>query len=206
MAQIRVSLGFAQASEHQLEETAGEVIDGMTGNAAYPTPPLTMVALQTLLTAFTEAIAAQAQGGPAATALKDQKKDALIAGLRLLANYVQGACNNDLAVLLSSGFEAVSTSRSRSPLEKPEGVEVDNGNTGELILKVPPVKNARTYEVRHATAAAPGVWALGGLFTGARAMRVSGLTPGTLYALQVRAIGGSTGYSDWSDAVSHMSM
>jgi hypothetical protein len=33
-----------------------------------------------------------------------------------------------------------------------------------------------------------------------------GLTPGTTYSLQVRAVGGSTGYSDWSDAVSHMSL
>ena len=37
-------------------------------------------------------------------------------------------------------------------------------------------------------------------------MPVNGLTPGTNYTFQVRAIGGSTGYSDWSDPVSHMSM
>lgn len=37
-------------------------------------------------------------------------------------------------------------------------------------------------------------------------MPLNGLTPGTQYQVQVRAIGGSTGYSDWSDSVSHMSM
>ncbi|MGH7976559.1 MAG: fibronectin type III domain-containing protein [Limisphaerales bacterium] len=32
------------------------------------------------------------------------------------------------------------------------------------------------------------------------------LTPGAMYSVQVRAVGGSTGYSDWSDPVSHMAM
>jgi len=35
---------------------------------------------------------------------------------------------------------------------------------------------------------------------------INGLSAGTLYKLEVRAIGGSTGYSDWSDSVEHMSM
>jgi len=206
MPQIRVSLGFARESEHELEETAGEVIDGMTGNADFPTPPITMLELQTFLTAFTAALAAQAQGGTAATAWKDQKMEELITALRKLANYVQDKSGNDLAKMLSSGFEAVTGERTRSPLLQPEAVRVENGNSGELIMKVPPVKNAKAYEVRYSTAAAPAVWVMGGLFTGARAMRVTGLTPGTMYTLQVRAIGGTTGYSDWSDPISHMSM
>ena len=35
---------------------------------------------------------------------------------------------------------------------------------------------------------------------------INGLTAGTNYSIEVRAIGGSTGYSDWSDPVSHMSL
>ena len=52
----------------------------------------------------------------------------------------------------------------------------------------------------------PGPWQSGGLFTNSRSMPLNGLTPGTNYTVQVRAIGGSTGYSDWSDPVSHMSL
>jgi len=37
-------------------------------------------------------------------------------------------------------------------------------------------------------------------------MAVEGLTPGGNYQFEARAIGGSTDQSDWSDAVSHMSM
>jgi hypothetical protein len=53
---------------------------------------------------------------------------------------------------------------------------------------------------------APGPWQGGGLFTNSRSMPLNGLTPGTNYTIQVRAVGGATGYSDWSDPVSHMSM
>ncbi|HZQ47067.1 MAG TPA: fibronectin type III domain-containing protein [Verrucomicrobiae bacterium] len=35
--------------------------------------------------------------------------------------------------------------------------------------------------------------------------QLTGLTPGQLYQIRVRAVGGSTGYGDWSDAVSHRS-
>jgi hypothetical protein len=37
-------------------------------------------------------------------------------------------------------------------------------------------------------------------------MPANGLTPGTTNRFQVRAIGGSTGYTNWSDPVSHISM
>ena len=37
-------------------------------------------------------------------------------------------------------------------------------------------------------------------------MIVTGLTPGTVYAIQVRALGGTTGSGDWSDPVAHMCM
>jgi len=53
---------------------------------------------------------------------------------------------------------------------------------------------------------APGPWQTGGLFTSRRAMCVNNLTPGTNYTFQVRAIGGSTGDSDWSDPSGHMSL
>ena len=53
---------------------------------------------------------------------------------------------------------------------------------------------------------APGPWQSGSLFTNSRSMPVNNLTPGTNYSFQVRAIGGSTGYSGWCDAVSHMSL
>ena len=49
-------------------------------------------------------------------------------------------------------------------------------------------------------------WQAVGVFTYSRPILIENLTPGTTYTMQARAIGGSTGYSDWSDPVSHMAM
>lgn len=69
--------------------------------------------------------------------------------------------------------------------------------------------NARAYEARFAligTGGTPGPRLPTQLFTSSRGMKITSLTPGGMYTFQVRAVGGSTGYSDWSDAVSHMSL
>jgi len=128
----------------------------------------------------------------------------LLGELRLLAGYVQISCNNDMATLLSSGFQAMSTNRAQSPLEKPTGLDVQNGTSGQLVASVAPVKNTSLYEGR---AKGPtGDW-LPSVFTGdSQHITFDGLTPGTTYTIQVRALGGLTGQSDWSDPSSHMSM
>ena len=173
------------------------------------TPPVTKPALETALGDFTAAIAAQAQGGTAATADKENKRAVLVGLLRQLAAYVQEQCGNNLATLLSSGFEAVSTNRASVPLEKPHIRDVKNGISGQLLTRVGPVKNAKCYELRFAVVApggALGPWQSGGLHTDSRSMPLDGLTAGTMYQIQARVIGGSTGYSDWSDPTNHMSL
>ena len=209
MPHLRVLLGFATAADHSLEETATAVHMKTYGNAAYPSPPVTEPDFAAALSAFSAAIPIAAQGGPADTADKNNKRNALIFLMRLLAGYVQEKCNNDLATLLSSGFDAVSTNHASSPLVAPTIKDLINGMSGQIKVRVTPVANAKCYEVRYALIGAdgaPGPFQNGGLFTNSRAMAINGLTPGENYQFQVRAIGGSTGYSDWSDPVSHMSL
>jgi hypothetical protein len=51
-----------------------------------------------------------------------------------------------------------------------------------------------------------GIW-LPSVFSGdSRRITFDGLIPGAMYTIQVRALGGATGQSDWSDPSSHMSM
>ncbi|MBL9113379.1 MAG: hypothetical protein JNJ83_00115 [Verrucomicrobiaceae bacterium] len=209
MPQLRVLLGFSNAPDHSLEELATNVIAKLYGNAAYPNPPVTLVALTGARDAFSAAIAAAAQGGPAQTADKNNKREALVSLLRQLAGYVQENHDNDLARLLSSGFEAASTNRASSPLEAPDITDIINGGTGQLILRIPAIPNAKCYEVRMALippGGAPGPYQSAGLFTNSRAIIINGLMSGGNYQFQVRAVGGSTNYSDWSNPVIHMSL
>jgi hypothetical protein len=194
-------------SAEQLVAFCGGIIKGLTGNPAYPNPPIDMKTLQAAVDDLNAAIAAQAHGGKAATAEKKNKQESLIPILRILKHYVEDNCGNDPAVLLSSGFQTGQYTRNRLPLANPSILSIDTGNSGELVLKLTPIARARCYEVRIASVgagSAPGPWQAAGMFTAARSMKVSDLIPGTTYVCQARAIGGATGYSDWSNPVSRM--
>ncbi len=55
-------------------------------------------------------------------------------------------------------------------------------------------------------AGAVGEWVSAGMYQSTRGMTVTGLTPGSTYNFRVRAVGGSTGYSERSNPVGHMSL
>ena len=204
---VRIADGLRTQSAERLITTAGAVINGLTGNPSFPSPPVDLKTVQAAVDDLTAALVAQPNGGPSATAEKKNKQEALIALLRRLRHYVEDNCGNDLSVLLSSGFQAAVTTRVRSPLAHPSILNLGLGNSTELVLKVTPIAHAKCYEVRSAEVGAgntPGPWQTAGLFTNSRSMTIDGLTPGTTYIFQVRAVGGSTRYSDWSNPVSRM--
>ena len=200
--QLRVSLAFARLPDKELDNFTLSVKDNMTGNAAYPTPPVTLVNLETARADFEQKIADAATGGPPATAAKNNSRQVLLGMLRQIASYVQINCANDMATLLTSGFQAMSTNRAQTPLGQPSGLVIENGTSGQLVAIVTPVKNTSLYEGR--IKPPTGDW-LPSVFTGdSQHIEFNGLTPGTIYTVQVRALGGSTGQSDWSDPSSHM--
>ena len=199
-----VTLSRGQFAE-QLVATCGGIIKGLTDNPAYPNPPVDLKTLRAAVDDLNAAVAAQVHGGTAATAEKNNKQEALIKILRKLKHYVEDNCENDLAVLLSSGFQAAATTRDRSPLANPSILSVDRGNSDELMLKITPVARAKCYEVRSAVAGngnLAGAWQQAGLFTSSR-ITIANLVPTTTYVFQVCAIG-AVGNTEWSDPVSHM--
>jgi hypothetical protein len=206
---ISIADGLLTQSAERLITTAVVIINGMAGNPAFPSPPVELKTVQAAVDDLTAAMAAQPYGGPSATAEKKNRQQALIALLRRLRRYVEDNCCNDLSVLLSSGFQAASPTRVRMPLANPSILNAGFGNSTELVLRVTPIAHARCYDVRSAEIGAgntPGPWQAAGLFTNSRSMTINGLTPGKTYMFQVRAVGGSTRYSDWSNPVSRMCM
>jgi hypothetical protein len=114
-------------------------------------------------------------------------------------------CNNDMALLLTSGYQAQSTNRAQVVLEQPQSLVLKNGGAGTLVASVSPVKNTNMYEGR--IKGPTGDWASPGVFTGdSQHIIFNGLTAGVVYTVEVRSLGGATGQSDWSDPTSHMSM
>ena len=79
---------------------------------------------------------------------------------------------------------------------------IENFASTQLMVRVSPVDNARSYEVSKRLATAD--WKNAGVFTKSRGVLLHKLMPGSTYDVQARAVGGTTGYSDWSDPVSHL--
>jgi len=202
---LRVSRNFMRAPANDLANLADDVVDGLTGNPAFTTPPPTVTPadLTTLTAALRAAITAADAGGKQQTADKNKAYKALTGTLRKDANYVENQSDNDQATLLSSGFDIVSTNRAQAPLDQPVIVEISNLGTTQILIRMLSILNARSYQVQLATAA-NGPWSEAGIFTQARRIVLPGLTPGTTYFVRARAIGGSTGYSEWSVSASLM--
>jgi hypothetical protein len=200
----KVSLGFAKLPDQQLDNFAQSIVDSMTGNASYPAPPVTMADLQAAKDDFTNKLSIAQTGGQADTAAKNNSRQTLQGMLRLLAVYVQMMCGNDLAVLLSSGFQPQSTNRASVQLAQPQGLNLKNGVSGQLVASVNPVPNTNMYEGR--IKADGGDWMPSVFTSDSQHIYFNNLTPGTMYTAEVRSLGGATGQSDWSDPSSHRAL
>jgi len=204
MPLIRTSRSFAKLSDGALSEFLAGVATGL-GNPAYSDPPVKPVDLTTLKTSFDAAIVEAAQGGTALTAAKNVVRDQVLDALNKDASYVDITANGDLAMLLLSGYQSVSTNRAQYTLAAPQVLSADHGQGGEIKLRVAADPNVKSYlgRIKKAT---DGEFGPTLSFQSSRKILFQGLTAGITYVMELCAIGGSTGKSDWSDPVSKMAM
>lgn len=201
---IRVSLAFAKLPDNTLITFSRNVHTLIYTVPAFSAIPVTAVAMETAIVEFSEAKAAQPSGGKAATAEKNNKREALLTIMKEVALYAQMASKNDLATLLSSGYEAVSNNRARLPLPKPTLLRIVPGMTGQALVTLSTESNVRGCELKVAEVdeqGTPGPFRPVIFSTSSRNIAVDDLTPGKVYAYIGRSLGGSTTYSDWSDQV-----
>jgi hypothetical protein len=121
------------------------------------------------------------------------------------ASYVDITANGDLAKLLLSGFESVGTNRAQSILTAPQVLSADPAQSGEIKVRIAADSNVKSYlgRIKKAT---DGDFGPTLSFQNSRKILFQGLTAGVTYVMQLCAIGGSTGKSDWSEPVSKMAM
>ena len=140
-------------------------------------------------------------GGKKAVSAKDKQRVAVIKMYTLLGHYVETACNDDPATFNTSGFIAVTrTKTAPQPLAGSSFQWIDRGpNSGDIVVKIAALNGAIAYELRYtlvANGGAPGSSTTLTL-TSARKVTLTGLTPAGTYQFQVRALG-KLGYNDWS--------
>jgi len=204
---IQPSLGLVRLSDGDLLSRTNAVHDGMVDNTAYPSPPVSMRDFKAALDAYTAAVAATLDGGKSATVARDKCRAEVIIMLRLLGHYVEGACKNDMATFLSSGFVPASTAHQiPQPLSAPSAIRIDQGNSGQLLVRIEPVAKARTYELRYArfqAVEATMSWIKVTVASTKPPVPINNLSPGSIYTFQARAFG-QLGFSDWSTSVERM--
>lgn len=210
--QIRVKLYYAALGDKDVASQGVAVVDGLTDNPKLTNPPIKPADLKVEVDTYASLIAAAADGSKKAIAERHKQRAVVVKMLRTLGHWVEAACNDDAAILQSSGFQQWATpvrTITPQPLDGPPFFKVENGPvSGQLILRGKPVSKAVHYVARYAPLGSdgtPGSWTELTPVTVIRSIAFYGLTPGTTYALQVRALG-RAGYTNWSDSVTRMSM
>jgi hypothetical protein len=199
----RISVDFGSLTNNQLWQRGMAVVLALTGNARFPNPPLTMAMVESLLATFQAAISdtmGPNQGSKKAMALRDSLRAQVISALKQVAGYVQENANGDFS---DTGFETYSTTARKTGqlVTTPTFRKLYRGTkSGEIMVLINAVPYARGYQVQYAALkdGVPGPWTVIDVMSVKSAANISGLTPATVYAFQVQAIG-TVNRSDWSD-------
>jgi len=198
---------YGRMADGEVVSRGTAVNNGLTGNLNFTNLPVDPAAFKAGIDSFSALMAEALDGSKKVIAQKNKQREAVIKMLRLLGRHVEVHCKDDMAIFKSSGFEPASNTKVR-----PQGLSdsfrsIDHGdNSGEIVVRLKAVPKAFSYELRCAPAvngATPNAWTTRPVTSVQRPVIVNGLTPGTLYAFEVRWLGKS-GYSDWSDSVTLM--
>jgi len=205
---IEAAIGFTKLAPADLLQSATSIYTGMNGNTAFPNPTVDLAVLKTDIDNFSSAITASLDGGKKAIAERNRLAGVLIRALRHLGKYVEINSKDDMKTFLSSGFQPKSVGRPGSSALSESIRSIQLGpNSGQLLVSVVAVPGAHSYEVRWGVmgtgGALPGAWTSQAAGKTRPPALITGLTPGTNYAIQVRALTNS-GYTDWSDPVARI--
>jgi len=203
MSKLRLLRSYNQLADAPLADFGLHVAGKLDGNAAFPNLPFTVAALTAKANELSTSIGVAADGTKEDTAHKNAVRAELIAMLDTLAGYVEITAQNNEEKMLSSGFGLANTGRTPAVPGMTSILSVTNLATTKLGLELAVADNAWGYIV--AISSAPGVWMMVNTFTDPHDVVLSGLTPGTVYAIRVQVIGSGNQRSEWCEPVSHMS-
>jgi hypothetical protein len=208
VVKIKPLEGYTAMSDDAIVHVGMAVQTGLTGNSNFQNLPVDLAVLKTNIDSLTALIAESMDGSKKVIAQKNKQREAVIKMLRVLGRYIEVHADNDMALFTSSGFMPASTTKvPPSPLPVPVIRSVDHGAvSGELVIQVGAIHKAVHYEIRYGAqvnGAVSSSWTTTVVTKVKPAVAFQGLTPGTVYAFQVRALG-TLGYTDWTDSATCM--
>jgi hypothetical protein len=197
-------IDFSNYSAAELGPAAQNIHDKMLLNAAVFTgPPITLAALQTLVTTYDQKLVAKASRAKADTIAFNEARDDLEDKLGTLGNYVNTIADGDAMIVEQSGFPSYVTGATpdTNPPAAPTNLRLRQEDVSGMVLaRYKPDRPGSTNEVQINTGD-PNVaadWHTRGMFQGGRA-ELTGLTPGTVVWVRVRTVGLRGVMGAWSD-------
>jgi hypothetical protein len=181
-----VIINYKQEPESSLDDLAGGVVSSLTENTNFTQMEALIERLKTALDKFRLYKEKCVDGGPSDTSLKNVAKDEVINALHDIGEEVNRQANGDLVKLKTSGLRLAKTPSTKGQLPKPTGFKVVSGpNSGELVCVTEAYAEATIYLFFIATVPAPASmteWRQ--IVSTTRKNTITGLTPGTQYALR----------------------
>ncbi len=196
MIKRKIKIDYSGLTDTELDQKADEVLLGMTGNASYPDPVAALADVTTASNEYRAALTAAATGAKVAIGIKDQKRAALLALLRRLAQYAQLTANDDEAIMQSSGFELTKLP-STHVLLKPQNFHAVAEGKGMIAVSLKKVDGARTYQYEYRKVGDENWKPV--LYSKSRLL-ITDLQSGAEYEFRVLPVGTST-VREYSEAV-----
>ena len=203
MKKSKISLRLAHLSDAHLEARAFAILTAMTGNPHFPEPSPTLADLNNSIKLFSDSLALAKTGDRVKTVYKNQQRENLALQLSNLANYCSFIAQGDRFILASSGFSLAPETSISKTLGTPENFSVEIGRqTGEALVFVKPVVNARSYLYRWGIAPIANDTWLHTIHSHPR-FSITGLVPGSIYSFQI-GVAGSKGQTVYTDIITKM--
>ncbi len=204
MPYTKAIVNFSQYKDGELGGVAQYVHDQMTANAAtFATPPVTMAALQTLVTDYLTKYGAKASRSTADRIAFDAAREALEDALARLGNYVNDLAQGDPAVVEKSGIPSYETTHAADPTPPPAptNLRLKRGAVSRsVVARWKSQRPTASHEVQINTGNpnTEADWNAAGIFQGQRA-ELADLTIGAHLWVRVRTVGLRGVMGDWSD-------
>src|SRR5437899_2098209 len=209
---IKAVTNYRRMPAESVVSTSNAIQTHMNNNPNFtgaPAPPVDMATLKAATDVLLAKIAAAADGGKTAFAEKRHQKEVVVKLLVQLAHYVEANCKDDITIFLSSGFTPAASTKNTTPPVSESIRKIEPGpNSGQMLVTLMKFPGAASYLVQWApvgSEGAPGSWTTKPAAAVRPPVLISGLTPGTTYVFQARAVT-KTGYSDWSESVTRIAV